>query len=150
MRGRTHKQHPRGDEGALQATNLRKTGRQGQLTNQHAKPSLPIHPQRLSTLFIKWSGLRNLVWANLHKTVFPSQLTLHATRPCQTESPRPCAAGPTSSIHEVMRAHSKRQTSAKKAVNETTRQPIIENRALPTLRQIQPCQSTHKGSIHYS
>ena len=38
----------------------------------------------------------------------------------------------------LRRAYSKRQTSAKKAVNETTRQPIIENRALPTLRQIHP------------
>ena len=38
----------------------------------------------------------------------------------------------------LRRAYSKRQTSAKKAVNETTRQPIIQNQALPTLRQIHP------------
>ena len=99
---------------------------------------MPIHPQRLSTLFIKCSGLRNLVWANLHKTVFLGQTAFHAARSCQIPSPRQCPAGPTRSIHKVTRAYFKRQTSAKKAVNETTRQPIIENRALPTLRQIHP------------
>ena len=99
---------------------------------------MPIHPQRLSTLFIKCSGLRNLVWANLHKTGFQAKQLSTLQGLARFRRQDNARQDPQEAPARLRRAYSKRQTSAKKAVNETTRQPIIQNQALPTLRQIHP------------
>lgn len=65
------------------------------------KTTLPIHSQRFLALFIKCSGLRNLICANLPKSEYPTQAAFHAARSCQVGLPRPCPAGLTRSIHQA-------------------------------------------------